>query len=225
MIDGDTVRLTSGKTVRLLGINTPEKASDYTPKTEPMAAEATTRLRALVEANQGRATLFAEQNDTDRHGRTLAHLVFESGETAAQTLIAEGLGAAVAIAPNDALSPCLLATEREARRQQRGLWGMPEHPFLLQAARARKTDKGFRIVVGRISELRRHKRGLTVRLDQQVSALLVDDAVVAADALQLKRGDVVELRGWVYPYKKWLGIRINSGVALQRATTDSGQTP
>ena len=53
VVDGDTLRLVDGRSVRLIGINTPELGRDGR-KAEPFAVAAQRRLRALVEASNGR---------------------------------------------------------------------------------------------------------------------------------------------------------------------------
>ena len=71
VVDGDTLRLVDGRSVRLIGINTPELGRDGR-KAEPFAVAAQRRLRALVEASNGRVGLVPGRESKDRYGRTLA---------------------------------------------------------------------------------------------------------------------------------------------------------
>ena len=56
VVDGDTVRLVDGRSVRLIGINTPEIGRKGR-SSEPYAEAAKRRLQALVKASDGRVGL------------------------------------------------------------------------------------------------------------------------------------------------------------------------
>lgn len=53
VVDGDTLRLVDGRSVRLIGINTPEVGRKGR-SSEPYAEAARRRLQALVNASDGR---------------------------------------------------------------------------------------------------------------------------------------------------------------------------
>ncbi|GIS91411.1 MAG: hypothetical protein CM1200mP20_14520 [Pseudomonadota bacterium] len=76
VVDGDTLVLDNGETVRLAGINAPELGQKGQPD-QPLAAEATRALRELV----GAGTVVVEEamEREDRHGRTLAYLTTTDG--------------------------------------------------------------------------------------------------------------------------------------------------
>lgn len=78
MVDGDTVHLRDGRSVRLIGINAPELAHNGRT-TEPFAEAAKQRLQALVSASDGRLALQPGRQPRDHYGRTLAHLFDASG--------------------------------------------------------------------------------------------------------------------------------------------------
>lgn len=79
VVDGDTVRLSDGRSVRMIGLNTPELGKKGRSD-EPFAAAARTRLETLVAASDGRLGLLAGQEGKDRYGRTLAHLYSANGD-------------------------------------------------------------------------------------------------------------------------------------------------
>ena len=56
VVDGDTVRLKDGRSVRMIGINTPETGRKGRAD-EPFAVAARQRLQALVQASDGRVGL------------------------------------------------------------------------------------------------------------------------------------------------------------------------
>ena len=89
VVDGDTLRLVDGRSIRLIGINTPELGRKGRSD-EPYAMQARRRLQALVDASDGRVGLLPGEQRKDRYGRTLAHLYDAQGRNLeAQLLAAE----------------------------------------------------------------------------------------------------------------------------------------
>ncbi len=113
VLDGDTVVLSTGEKVRIIGINAPETH-------EPLGDEATRALAALVANRPLQVTVGTEKRD--RYGRTLAYLDV-TGRDAGLALVRQGLAAAVAFPPDTTRLDQYLAVEREARSARRGLWG------------------------------------------------------------------------------------------------------
>ncbi len=91
VVDGDTVRLKDGRSVRMIGVNAPETAKRGRGD-EPYAVAARQRLQALVAASEGRVGLVPGRERKDRYGRTLAHLYGADGENLEARLLAEGWG-------------------------------------------------------------------------------------------------------------------------------------
>lgn len=127
VVDGDTVDLADGRTVRLLGLDTPETHNPNLTGPQPLGEEATARLRALAEGKS--VALEPDATDRDHYGRSLRHLWL--GRTLlAEVLLREGLGRAYIIPPDTRHAARLRAAEAEARAAKRGLWGLP-HPTAL----------------------------------------------------------------------------------------------
>ncbi|MCO5170537.1 MAG: thermonuclease family protein [Planctomycetes bacterium] len=115
VIDGDTLELTDGRRVRLVGINTPEKD-------EPLYAEATAALKELVDGQQ--ITLEFDRERTDQYKRTLAY-VFKGELFANGEVVRRGLAYCYTWEPNTAHRDELVTFQREARAARRGLWALP----------------------------------------------------------------------------------------------------
>lgn len=122
VIDGDTVRaVVDGDeiTVRLIGIDTPEKDGPYT-ELECYGQEATAYTRERLDGEE--VALEFDVERTDRYDRTLAY-VWLDGELVNESILAEGAGVLLTIAPNVAHVERFQQAQREAREAERGLWG------------------------------------------------------------------------------------------------------
>src|SRR5512137_2671611 len=65
-VDGDTLDLADGRTVRELGIDTPETHNTALAGAQPLGPEATDRMAALVEGRT--VSLEADTTDRDHYG-------------------------------------------------------------------------------------------------------------------------------------------------------------
>lgn len=118
VIDGDTVVLGSGETLRYVGIDTPEKEK------ECFSEEATLENEKLVEGKKVR--LEKDVSEKDRYGRLLRYLwVKEEGQEifVNDYLIREGYGRAVFYPPDVSYQSEFQQAEREAFEANKGLWG------------------------------------------------------------------------------------------------------
>lgn len=116
--DGDTLRLTDDRRVRLAGIDAPETGMrDGRP--EYFAAEARARLKALTD----RQTLTLESSHSDRYGRVIGWLYDGEGRLLNAVLVAEGLATFYHHAGNDAsLQQRLLEAQHRAMDTRAGFW-------------------------------------------------------------------------------------------------------
>lgn len=203
VVDGDTLRLRDGRSVRLIGINAPEIGRKGRGS-EPFAETAKRRLQALVAASDGRIGLVLGAEPKDKYGRTLAHLYSRSGDNLEAQLLSEGLGYRVAIAPNVRLAGCQQQAEQAARKARAGLWR--QSPVL----RARDVrQSGFALIRGRINGIERNRGGVWLELDDnlvlQVPARLQRNFPTRFFA-NLK-GRQVEVRGWVLDRSRKGGLK------------------
>ena len=193
VVDGDTLRLVDGRSVRLIGINTPE-IGRRGKRSEALAETARRRLAVLVRENGGRVGLRVGRESHDRYGRTLAQVYGRSGDNLSARLLREGLGYRVAVAPNVSLVACQRQAENAARKARVGLWSSPR----VQAARDIRRS-GFALVGGKVSSVQRNRSGIRIELDGslvvQVPARL-QHAFASSFTSRLKARRV-EVRGWV----------------------------
>ena len=128
--DGDTLFLQTAQAnalvattdvvkVRLLGIDTPEVGDSV----ECFGDQATEQLRTLL-PDGSRTWITADQDPTDRYGRSLFYLWTDDGAFVNYELVARGAAESLMIAPNDAYYPMLRAAEDAARAAGAGMWSV-----------------------------------------------------------------------------------------------------
>jgi endonuclease YncB( thermonuclease family) len=162
--DGDTVRLTDGRHVRLLGIDTPEMNYHHGAP-QPFAERALARTRSLLPAGSV-VRLARDREPRDRYGRELAHVFRADGGNVEETLLREGLAVSFILPPNVGLTDCLLAAERDARSARRGLWALPA--YSPQSAAKVAADGNYHLVRGKVTSAQRRGDWVLLKLDQRV---------------------------------------------------------
>ncbi|WP_459200132.1 thermonuclease family protein [Pseudomonas tremae] len=203
VIDGDTLRLTDGRNVRMIGLNTPETGKKGR-SAEPFADAAKARLQALVDESDGRVSLRAGQQSKDHYGRTLANVYGRDGSNLEAQLLSEGLGYLVAVAPNVALVDCQQGVEQQARQARRGLWrNSPVQPS------DRISSSGFALVSGKVRRVQRNGGGIWIELQGSLVLRVAPGQVPGFDRVKLEslKGRKVEARGWVVDRSRRGGLK------------------
>lgn len=196
VIDGDTLELTDGRRVRLIGVNAPEIGYQGRPS-EPFARKARAKLERLVRGADLR--LVTGEQVKDRYGRTLAHL-YADGVNVEARLLREGLGFVVGMAPNLMLLNCHMQQEGLARQERLGLWGS-----VPVKAAAEVAAGGFQVVRGQVVKIERAGSYIWLDLDGPLTLRLSDkDAGRFGDVFSWS-GRVLEVRGWVVERKAGKG--------------------
>ncbi|MGF6556213.1 endonuclease YncB(thermonuclease family) [Pseudomonas sp. S30_BP2TU TE3576] len=203
VVDGDTLRLSDGRSVRMIGLNTPELGKKGRSD-EPFAVVARKRLEALVAASDGRVGLLPGKESQDHYGRTLAHVYGADGANLEAQMLAEGLGFLVAVAPNVDLVACQQAAERSARQAGLGLWRQSP---VLKAEQI--TTSGFAVLSGRVSKVQRNRGGVWIELQDSVVLRVAPNLLARFDvnSLESLKGKQVEARGWVLDRSRKGGLK------------------
>lgn len=121
VIDGDTVRTARYGRVRYIGIDTPELDADD-PDVRRMAWQAREANERLVAGREVQLVLDVQSHD--RYGRLLAY-VWVDGLFVNAWLLQQGYARVLTVPPNVRYAERFLELERQARRERRGLWGLP----------------------------------------------------------------------------------------------------
>ena len=118
VIDGDTITVSGVGTVRLLGVDAPEKTGGYR-EAERYGDEATRFMRELVDGKLVRLEYDGERKD--KFDRTLAYVLLEDGTIANEAIIRAGW-AKTYRRFTYRRKPQFQAAERDARAAGRGMW-------------------------------------------------------------------------------------------------------
>jgi len=132
VIDGDTLKLSNGERVRLIGIDTPEskdnaKLRKDSKRTGQNAKEiiemgkwAADFTRKLVEGKEVKLEFDVSQRD--KYGRLLAYVYLTDGTFVNAEIIKQGFAQVMTIPPNVKHQDLFLRLQKEARENRRGLW-------------------------------------------------------------------------------------------------------
>lgn len=199
--DGDTLVLTDGRKVRLIGINTPELPRDNSPG-QPFAREAHAALAGLFVADHALGLRFDEQH-VDRYGRLLAHLYRTDGESVQSWLLQQGYAVAIAVPPNLWSQDCYRRAEEQASRTGSGLWRLSYYtPRASTRIKPDSLEEGFRLVRGRVVRGGEGASAVWLNLDGGLALRIARPDLryfpeFRPDDLM---GRVVVARGWLYAH-------------------------
>jgi micrococcal nuclease len=118
VIDGDTITISGIGTVRLIGVDAPEKTGGYR-ESEPYGDAATRYLKELIEGRL--VTLEYDGDRKDQYNRTLAYVFLEDGTCVNEAIIRAGW-AETYRRFEYRRKPDFQKAEREARAARRGIW-------------------------------------------------------------------------------------------------------
>jgi micrococcal nuclease len=125
IVDGDTFwidnRTAKGLKVRLIGVNAPESRKTNRKDVEYYGKEAKTYLTKLL--SNKRVRLVYDVAPKDRYGRALAYVYLEDGTFLNAHLVKNGYASVMTIPPNVKYADYFVKLQREARLNNRGLWG------------------------------------------------------------------------------------------------------
>jgi endonuclease YncB( thermonuclease family) len=152
--DGDTLRLTNGARVRLIGVDTPE--TSFSPRSggedQPLAQDAKSFTRRATESGQVRLEFDKER--VDKYGRFLAYVWYVDRENEEVLLLNEELvraglaRARLGYSYSEAMKRRFRAAESEARQTRRGIWSLREEQP--QSVNERFPTNRFTAKIGRL---------------------------------------------------------------------------
>jgi len=197
--DGDTLRLSDGQKVRLIGINTPELARKQ-KSAEPFADEAKQTLIAMVKKGQTIQLIYGNDRK-DHYGRTLAHTFLTSGQNIQEALISQGLASVITIPPNTKFAACYLAVENIARCNRLGLW---KNKSVVKAKQLTGKHLGFQLIQGTVRNINTNTKGIWLNIDDTLTVGIRPDNRHLFDKKILNSylNQSITIRGWLNKSKK-----------------------
>jgi endonuclease YncB( thermonuclease family) len=221
VIDGDSLVLADGRTVRLVGIQAPKlpKGRSFAPW--PLAREA---KAALAELSLGKSvSLHYGGAREDRYGRVLAQLERADGLWLEGELLRRGLARVYTFSDNRMAAARLYALERQARKARRGIWADPRYAPRKPEEALRHVG-GFELVEGRIVSAA-HVSGsvflnfgedwrtaFTIRLDAKALRLFRAEGIDPASL----EGERVRVRGYLRRDRARAVIDVTHPEAIER---------
>lgn len=149
----------------------------------------------------------------DHYGRLLAHGFTESGDNVASMLLQRGLATTLVVPPNTWGMHCYQRLENDARIDRRGVWGLPAYQS--RPARQLPPDtKGYRIVQGRVNDVREAKHNVWIDLDGPLTLQISRKDLANFDSLASLPGTDVEVRGWIRQVEGDLRMSLQHPAAL-----------
>ncbi len=135
-VDGDTLKLSDGRRVRLIGVDTPElhysekllrdsrRTSRNIKDIQALGRRAAAFTKRLCEGKPVRIEL--DLRKTDKYGRLLAYIYLEDGTFVNGKILEEGYGQVMTIPPDVKYADYFLKLQREARESRKGLWAVTD---------------------------------------------------------------------------------------------------
>ncbi len=209
--DGDTVQLTDGRKIRLLGINTPE-VEHRGKNTEAGGEAAKAWLINKLQNTKVRLEIGVEK--TDKYGRTLAHLFTENKEHINVSLVKAGLATLSIYPPNLQYVDELQAAENEAQHNKRGLWNSKEYAPIAVNQLTDEGHAGWTRIVGKVTAVHISERFVYLEFSNRFEARIDKDWLSLFPDVNSYVGKTVEVRGWLNRRKDQFSMLVRHPVAL-----------
>lgn len=222
--DGDTVKLSDGRKLRFIGINTPERGRDG-KKDEPFYRDARQQLEIIIKANNNKINIIYGHDKQDRYQRLLAHVFTLQQQNITALLLQKGMGYHIVVTPNTRLLNCYQNAEKDAQEHQRGIWAQPQHNVTAVQSLP-KSARGFHLVSGVIRRIGESSSSFWLNFDTHSKTKV---------ALRIPKNDLpyfksyhpkdlinrqIIARGWIYKTKNEQRITIHHPASLKIQNAD-----
>ena len=217
VIDGDTVKLENGESLRYIGLDTPEsrikKGGRFIYAPQPFAIEAKKLNQKLVENKYVRIEFDVVKQDT--YGRLLGYC-FVGNTLVNAKLIEEGFAVTYTIPPNVKYVDTFIALQRRARERKLGMWGVYE---TISAEDAPQYVNQIRTVRGKIKSARQTKKTIALNFDtngkENVKIIIFENSYDAfrkrgIDPLQFYTGKTIEVSARIRQYQKYIELIVSN---------------
>ncbi|ODA66057.1 SPBc2 prophage-derived endonuclease YokF precursor [Methyloligella halotolerans] len=210
IVDGETLKLADGGTVRLVGAKAPRPPASTDEGDWAYSRKAIEALESLTKGKT--VSLRFGGSRTDRHGYLMAQVFVapapgEDPVWVQEALVGDGLARVYSLPDNAACTDALLEREEGARAARRGLWASGFYGVRDAGAvdRMRRLRGTFQLVEGRVAKVAQVKDWVFLNFDEDWR----EDFTVAIEKKQAKafaeagfdllalEGKPVRVRGWL----------------------------
>lgn len=217
VIDGDTVRLENGQSLRYIGIDTPEikikQNGRFSYKPQPFAIDAKKLNEKLVKNKFVRVEFDVEK--TDKYKRLLGYC-FIANTLINAKLVEEGFATTYTYPPNVKYTDILISAQKTARKNKKGMWGVYQ---TINSENAINHLNQIRTVKGTITSSKRTKKGLFLIMPGQgkvpFKIVIFNNALKYfhnknIDPVSFYKGKTVEISGRIRVYNKSAQIIVSA---------------
>lgn len=209
--DGDTVLLSDGRKIRLVGINTPE--IEHRRQTAQAGGDAAKQW-LTQQLLTTRVRLEFDQQKRDKYKRHLAHLFTEQGLHLNLELVRLGYASTSIYPPNLKYVAQLLAAEQVAEAEQLGIWQSAEYMPKLTSELSNSNKQGWQRIVGRVLEIKSTAKSRYLKLTDHFDVRIKKEHLQYFDELDEYKGKKIEVRGWVNKYKNGFSMLVKHPGAI-----------
>ncbi|MBV6633313.1 MAG: thermonuclease family protein [Alphaproteobacteria bacterium] len=205
VVDGDTVFLSTGQEIRLVGIQAPKIPLGRPGfRAWPLGEEAREALEKLL-INQTVRFGYAGASQ-DRHGRGLAHLVRDDGLWVQGWMLREGHARVYSFPDNRSFVSEMMALEQAARIEQIGIWALDFYAIRDSGAHRIGPFNYFQLVEGVVTQSTRASSRWYINFGEDYREDFT--AVLRLDTIRRfpkefaylpnLAGSRIRVRGWLY---------------------------
>lgn len=194
VFDGDTILLSDGQKIRLLGINTPEVAGPN-KQVEAGGEEAKAWLQKKLEHQKVR--LEGDVERQDKYQRYLAHVFTEDKQHINIMLVQQGLAVVNIYPPNLKYVDALLDAQQLAEKAGLGIWRDLAYRPQTHQTLNEENHRGWKRITGQVKSIKKTRKYSYLRFSEQVSLRIENRLLGLFPPLQSYVGKNLEARGWV----------------------------
>lgn len=187
VVDGDSIELDTGESVRLIGINAPEQD-------QPFYDEAKDLLSELVLGKE--VSLVRDVEDRDQYGRLLRY-VYSEGVLVNEVMVERGVATSYPFSPNTTKQMDIEKAEERAQEYGSGMWGTKESRFTVSyftydppGADAERLMEEC-VGIQNVSDERIDLAGYRVRDAANHTYVFADQVLASGDAVSVCTGEGV----------------------------------
>lgn len=210
--DGDTILLTNGTKVRLLGINTPE-VETRNKSAQPLGEEAKQWLEKALLGKK--VFLIKDSEKKDKYGRTLAYVFNEERRHINLELVEIGLATVNIHPPGLKYVDELLVAQDKAEAEKIGLWQHKQYQRKSIISIEGKRPKGWQRLFGEIVGIRESRKYVYLEFSKSLDARIARKHLLYFPDISIYLHKTIEVRGWLSRRKKHFSMLIRHPSAIK----------